>query len=368
MDTFATTVGPAMQWIMAELARARVGSRWLTDTERDHALRGEAEALLLWLTGWSRARLVSSLSEELPKPVRLRLKEAVAKRCQGLPLQYVMGQAAFYGRLFVVRPGCLIPRPETEILADLAVHWIQRYQPQAIVADVGTGSGILAVTIQLECPQTSVYAIDLSQEALDVAKENVDRLAPVNMHWVHDDGLRWLRGAKAGLSANTRVGADVGGDVDGGSATGTVAGTATENEAEVNADARTGSDTKVNVSADTDTEVNVNVIVSNPPYIPSADVDHLDEEVRMHEPRLALDGGADGLDLYRGLSQLGEAIFAAGPAALFLEVGAGQAEDVLHLFTQGEQGDGRWPGWHFAVEADLRGLGRIVWGERRIKG
>lgn len=322
MATFTTTVGSTMKWIVTELARARVGSQWLTDTERDHVLRGEAEALLLWGTGWSRARLVSSLSEELAQPLVSQLEEAVAQRCQGLPLQYVTGQAAFYGRLFAVRSGCLIPRPETEILADLAVDWISRHQPQAIVADVGTGSGILAVTIQLECPQTSVYAIDLSGDALDIARDNAERLGPRKLHWVHDDGLRWLRAAQPGTGA----------DATGSSSAG-----------------------------------NINVIVSNPPYIPSADVEQLDEEVRLYEPRLALDGGEDGLDLYRGFSQLGDTVFSPGPAALFLEVGAGQAEDVLHLFTQGEiEAVNLWPGWHFAVQADLRGLGRIVWGERLI--
>lgn len=297
------SVQEGLRFAIAELTAAGVGSRWLNEEERNHSLRSEAETLLLWATGWSRSRFVSSWQDELPAEAYAKLQEALEKRKSGLPLQYATGQAAFYGRLFSVRPGCLIPRPETELLADLAVDWIGAHRPSSTVADLGTGSGILAVTIRLECSQTTLYALDLSRKALDIARENAHLLgATPGIQFVHTDGLHWLK----------------------------------------------------------ETPVSLNVLVSNPPYIPSKDVDELDAEVRLHEPRLALDGGEDGLEIYRVLSELGDARFAPGPAAIFLEVGEGQAESVLRMMQHS-----RWENWTFAAEADLRGVLRVVWGYRR---
>lgn len=297
------TVQQALRWTLDQLTRVGAGSRWLAEDERRHALQSEAETLLLWATGWSRTRFISSLLEELPPGAQTRLRQAVAARQSGLPLQYVTGEAAFFGRLFSVRPGCLIPRPETEVLADLAIAWIVKHGPASTVVDLGTGSGILAVTLRLECPQTRIYALDVSQEALEIAKENAHRLgAAAGMEFVHGDGLRWLR----------------------------------------------------------ESAVPLQVLVSNPPYIPSYEVAELDDEVRLHEPHLALDGGEDGLAVYRVLSEIGDRRFAPGPAALFLEVGAGQAAEVLAMFDHP-----RWRNWQFDQEADMRGIFRVVWGFRR---
>lgn len=335
------TVHEALLWVSAQLLAANVGSRWLTEEERQHALRMEAETMLLWATGWSRSRLISSFSDVLAVNAQTKLREVVRRRASGLPLQYATGQAAFYGRLFSVQPGCLIPRPETEVLADLAIAWIRQHCPGSTVVDLGTGSGILAITIRLECPQSMAYALDLAAAALDIARENArilgaslppplkpsppPSLSPSpGIELIHTDGLRWLQ----------------------------------------------------------ESAVPFNVLVSNPPYIPSRDVEALDDEVRLYEPRLALDGGEDGLAVYRALCELGDARFAPGPAALFLEVGEGQAEHVLAMFTEsatgGESRSGlpsgpeaqtdvrlRWPNWEFAVEPDLRGVGRVVWGFRK---
>lgn len=373
------TVHEALLWVSAQLLAANVGSRWLTEAERQHALRMEAETMLLWATGWSRSRLISSLSDALAVNAQTKLREVVRRRASGLPLQYATGQAAFYGRLFSVQPGCLIPRPETEVLADLAIAWIRQHRPASTVVDLGTGSGILAITIRLECPQSTAYALDLAEAALDMARENARMLGAAlspspspsfppssllraslspsppfspsvspspGIEFIYTDGLRWLQ----------------------------------------------------------ESAVPFNVLVSNPPYIPSRDVGALDDEVRLYEPRLALDGGEDGLAVYRALCELGDASFAPGPAALFLEVGEGQAEHVLAMFTEsatasgltsrpglpsesglpsepaagGESRSGlpsgpeaqtdvrlRWPNWEFAVEPDLRGVGRVVWGFRK---
>jgi release factor glutamine methyltransferase len=267
----------------------------------------EAMILLEHATGWSRTRILISLDHSLPDTAQASFRALVQRRAGGEPLQYVTGEAWFYGRPFAVRPGCLIPRPETEMLVECTVGWIRKHAPAARVVDLGTGSGCIAVTLALECPGTSVWALDISADALEIARRNATQHG-AGVTFVQGDGIDWL-----GRSA-----------ADGGT--------------------------------------QLNVLVSNPPYIPSHDVNELDSEVRAWEPRLALDGGDDGLDIYRALSRLGASMFAPGQAALFLEVGAGQAQEVLELFAYVHQD--QWSGWTFHAAKDLRGVDRIVWGER----
>ncbi|WDL95187.1 N5-glutamine methyltransferase family protein [Alicyclobacillus sp. ALC3] len=361
------TVRAAIAWVTVELTSA--GTR---------APEAEADILLQWATGWSRTQILTSVMDALPAEAAARLHEAVAKRRQGVPVQYITGQAGFYGRLFAVREGCLIPRPETEVLAEAAIGWITAHAPTARVVDLGSGSGALAVTLALECPQARVTALDLSPEAAAITCENAQRLA-ADVEVVVTDGFAWLAAqadfevrlgpsAEAGLSAEARLPAEEG----------------------LSAEARLPA-------------ARPQVLVSNPPYIPSAVIEGLDAEVRDFEPRLALDGGEDGLDPYRRLAELGDRFFEpASPAALFLEVGDDQADDVIGLFTGSSDSNSelgkapdadpgaaqnggaccdlgpahhrgpssatsvqsRWLGWRFWDIADLRGVRRIVAGER----
>jgi release factor glutamine methyltransferase len=276
--------------------------------EQNRTVHYEAMTLLERASGWSRTQLLVGGTKQLPEEIADRYQHLVAQRASGEPLQYILGEAWFCGRPFVVRPGVLIPRPETEILAEQAYTWISGHVPNASVCDIGTGSGCLAVTVALECPKTTVYAVDVSEAALAIAEENVAQHR-ADVRLVHADGIEWL------------------------------------------------------ASQDRMQEAPVNVLVSNPPYIPTEDVDELDVEVRDWEPRLALDGGPDGLDFYRALSQLGDGIFAQGPAALFLEVGEDQAPDVIELFTEAYAE--LWTGWTFTAVEDLRGILRVVEGWRR---
>ncbi|SFU64187.1 peptide chain release factor N(5)-glutamine methyltransferase [Alicyclobacillus macrosporangiidus] len=300
------TYGDALRWVSSFLCDHAAGASWQTlpAAERDQAARAEAETLLLWASGRTRLQVLTGLADPLPDAVQSALRAAVSRRAAGEPLQYITGEAPFYGRLFRVRRGCLIPRPETELLVERAVAWLRTHRPSGRVCDLGAGSGVIAVTVALEVPEAEVWAIDVSADALAIAEENARRLgAPVRFS--RGDGLAWLRGAAGPPPPH--------------------------------------------------------LLVSNPPYIPSADLAGLAPEVCDWEPREALDGGPDGLAYYRALAGAGPGVFhPAGPAALFLEVGMGQAEAVMALFRD----DGRWRGWRFGAEPDLRGVLRVVWGER----
>jgi release factor glutamine methyltransferase len=182
------------------------------------------------------------------------------------PLAYILGWREFYGRKFRVRPGVLIPRQETETLIGVALAW----QGRTPVLDLGTGSGILAITIKLERPELEVWASDISDIALGVAQENANELG-ADIAFIQSDGLQGLGGHEFGL------------------------------------------------------------IVSNPPYI--ADSEELMPEVARHEPPGALYAGPTGLEFYERLSrEAGDSLVPNG--RLEVEVGHTQAGAVAGLFGQ----------------------------------
>jgi release factor glutamine methyltransferase len=281
----------------------------------------EAELLLCALTDKSRSQLFLSLTEPWQSVWQSPLQQAIQRRLQGEPLQYITGRAAFYGRDFIVRQGCLIPRPETEVLVQAASDWLRQRQGLGTVLDLGTGSGVLAVTLALEYPQCCVYAVDNSVDTVDIACENIHlHVADVQGIWA--DGLELL--------------ADLATD---------------------------GNQTWPQVCPQPGRLrlAKPSLLVSNPPYIASAELATLQSEVVAYEPRGALDGGTDGLFYYRRLAAIGANMFQPGSAGLLLEVGAGQAQQVIDLFVAGEQ---RWLNWRFTVLPDLRGMERVVFGIR----
>ncbi|MCL6637100.1 MAG: peptide chain release factor N(5)-glutamine methyltransferase [Alicyclobacillus sp.] len=303
------TYAAALRWAAAELAQTAQGSLMaqLAGGERLAVCQKEAEELLTWAAGYSRLQLWTHGQETVPDRVWQRLQAAVRQRAAGQPLQYITGRAAFYGRTWQVRPGCLIPRPETEVLVERALAWLAK-MPQACVLDWGTGSGVIALSVALAVPTTEVWGVDCSAAALAVARANAAD-CQVCVHWEEMDGVVWLSLAAAGERPRPAL------------------------------------------------------LLSNPPYIASGEIAHLASEVRDWEPHLALDGGQDGLAVYRVLAQrAAPAMEPNGPAALGLEVGAGQADLVLALF----QAEPAWAGWRWTVWPDLRGIPRVVWGERQV--
>lgn len=234
----------------------------------------DAQADATWLMAHivgeqTRSGLWLRAGECLPQADRDRFEELLAQRIAGEPLQYVLGNQRFMEHEFFVDARVLIPRPETEVLCERALARIPQGSA-AQVLDVGTGSGALAVSIALARPAAIVTAVDISTDALAVAQENASRLGAF-VYVVHSDLF-------AALS-----------------------------------------------------DQRFDVIVSNPPYIARDALTGLQAEVQ-REPRLALDGGPDGLAVYRRLAREGAPHLRSG-GRILVEVGIGQAQAVAALFA-----------------------------------
>lgn len=242
-----------------------------------------AELLLRHVLGWERAEYLLRWSEPLPKAFRERWLDVLARKAAGEPAQYIIGEQAFYGLPFTVTPATLIPRPETELLVEELAAEGRSLWPDGApsLVDVGTGSGAIAVTLATLCPKWRIAASDISPAALGVAQANAQRNGVAEQIAFHEGDLLGPFLARAGAAA-----------YDG-----------------------------------------FDIVVSNPPYIPTRDIAGLQPEVRLHEPMSALDGGADGLDLYRRLvGQL--PLLAVMPRLVGFEVGLGQAQDVAAMLRE----------------------------------
>ena len=248
----------------------------------------DAELLARHVLGWDRAHLLAALRDPEPDTFVDRYAPLVARRARREPVSLITGVREFWGLDFEVTPDVLTPRPETELIIEEAIARVPREQA-ALVADVGTGSGCLAVALAIELPRARVIATDVSGPALNVARRNA---------------------ARHGTAARI--------------------------------DFR-----RTNVLDDVD-EV-FDLIVSNPPYVPDTGAQALPEEVRGHEPHVALFGGADGLDVYRRLfPQAASRLAAAG--RLVVEIGVDQQDRVVTL--------ARRHGW--TLDHSRRDLQRIV--------
>ncbi len=221
------------------------------------------ELMLADILKKTRMQLYLEFDQQVPEAVMDRLRPLVKRRAEGEPLEYVLGATTFAGHRITVTPDVLIPRPETEILLEAA---IKRVDPKGTpVLDVGTGSGILAIALAKKFPELEIVAVDISSAALAVAQKNAD-------------GLGKIRFLESDLMENPALPA------------------------------------------------RFQMIVANLPYIPTGQIDTLQREVR-HEPRRALDGGADGLDLVRRL--ISQSV--GRTRCLLLELGDGQAEETKTL-------------------------------------
>lgn len=226
-----------------------------------------AQVLLAHALGQDRTYLYTHPEEELSTVAWIHFGRYLHERTLGKPLQHILKSVEFYGRRFRVTPDVLIPRPETEHVVERALA----LAPSSLrIADVCTGSGILAITLALELPATAVDASDISPAAIAVAQTNCAALG-ANVNFFVCDLMDSLPGP-------------------------------------------------------------YDLIVANPPYIPTSEIDHLDREVRDYDPRLALDGGPDGLDLYRRL--IPQAWARLAPGGWFVtEIGYDQGATVPALFS-----------------------------------
>lgn len=254
--------------------------------------RLDAELLLADVLGTDRARLRVDAARPLGLSAYERYARLVERRGEREPLQYIRGRQEFFSRDFVVDRSVLVPRPETEILVETALAKARSFTRPSI-ADVGSGSGAIAVTLALEHPQARIVATDVSVDAIRVGRANAERLgAAPRVEFRCGDLLMPCAGESFDL------------------------------------------------------------VVSNPPYVASAEIQSLEPEVRDHEPRIALDGGPDGLSVYYQLAQAASgALRPAG--ALVLEVGIGQHKAVEAIFAAAG----------FAaceVRRDLAGIERVL--------
>jgi release factor glutamine methyltransferase len=272
---------------LAEARRALAGSTEEADLE--------AEVLLRETLGRSRAQLYAGLDRPLTAVEDAAFRRLVERRLNDEPTAYILGRREFYSREFLVGPSVLIPRPETEILVEEAVRLASRFAATGAaprIADIGTGSGAVAVSIALEAPGATVFATDVSADALNVARENCHR---------------------HGVSGRVLL---LEGDL---------------------LDPLPG---------------NVDIIIANLPYVRRDEALPCSEPLR-GEPRLALDGGPDGLEHIRRLC-------AQAPGWLdplghvLLEVGEGQADAV------GELLQAAFPPGRVRYLADLAGIRRVV--------
>ena len=253
---------------------------WIANVEK--RLRGgphperarlDAESLLLHLIQCDRAFLVAHSDEMLNAEGAVRYYALIERRLAGEPIQYITGQTEFYGLPFRVDSSVLIPRPETEHLVEKALSLAGSF-PHPHIVDVGTGSGALAVALAHKLPFASITAIDLSAQALVVARANAEQNAVTNR-------IRFLQG-----------------------------------------------DLLAPVAGET-----FHIVVSNPPYVAESDRASLAVEVRDHEPELALFAGTDGLAAYRDLIPQAHAVLVPG-GFIALEIGCGQHSAISTLLAE----------------------------------
>lgn len=269
--------------------------KWTTDyfagKDIDSA-RLEAELLLAATLELDRVGLYVNFERPLDSGELTAFRERVRRRALREPLQYILGEAEFWSLVFKVSPAVLVPRADTEILVEEALN---RIEGAARVLDVGTGSGAIAIALAHEKPEIQMTALDCSEPALDVARSNA------RCHGV-EERINFYNGDLAMLPSGP-----------------------------------------------------FEMIVSNPPYIPTTDWEKLTPEVRDHEPRLALDGGDDGLRAYRQLAdQVGNILIPGG--WLLVEVGIDQATSVRDLFEASGLVEVGW-------RDDYAGIPRVVMGK-----
>jgi release factor glutamine methyltransferase len=302
----------ALKEAMARLRAAKVPSYTLA-----------AELLLIHTLGRDRAWLYTHPEEPLDPPAVEKFFALIARRADGEPTQHLTGKQEFWGLEFEVTPAVLIPRPETEHLVEVA---LERLGPRGIkirldtgapspplrIADMGTGSGCLAVALAHELPHADVVATDISAAALEVASRNAARLhVAERVHFVQTDML----GALVSNSSSQ--------DQEG------------DHEARL-----------------------FDVIVSNPPYVAIEDAATLAREVREHEPHAALFGGRTGTEMYGKLIEQAGALL-RHRGILVLELGYNSADAVLKIIRE-------TPGWvNISVTNDLAGIPRVLAAERR---
>lgn len=251
--------------------------QWTTDYFQQKEIdspRLTAEVLLAHTLDTDRMYLYVHYDQPLEQEERAGFKTLIQQRVQGVPTQYLTGRQEFWSLEFQVAPGVLIPRPETEHLVEAAINLSAQFPTPAIV-DIGTGSGIIAISLKKEIPHASIYAGDIAGTALAIAKQNAITLLENgnNIEFHQGDLFEPFAG------------------------------------------------------------MTFDLIVSNPPYISAEEYATLSCEVREHEPKIALYAGGEGLDVYRRLIAKAHS-YLHPDGYILVEIGYGQKDAVVNIFQK----------------------------------
>lgn len=255
-----------------------------------------ADLLLEHFAGITKLKMLTDSGLTIPENIAEEIKTAAKKCSAGIPLQHIIGYSEFMGLRFKVCRDVLIPRPDTEILVTKAIDFATKENKIFKILDMCTGSGCIAVSLADTLPKVQIYASDISEKALTVAKENA-------LSNGFENRIAFFQGSFFEPFV---------------------------------------------------TEEKFDIIVSNPPYIPTEDIEGLDDCVKLHEPMSALDGGSDGLFAYREIIASAPGYLCHGGVILF-EVGKDQAEDVAKLLEKDFTDIG--------IVRDYGGIERVVYGK-----
>ena len=256
----------------------------------------EARELVCFGTGKTREELARDGGLYASPELELRVRELVQRHLEGEPVAYLIGEWEFFGLPLDISADVLIPRPDTEVLAEQAIEYIKTLD-DCRVLDLCAGSGCIGLAVASQAPKARVILGELSDAALKICRQNVRR-----------NGLSG-RVVPFQVDALEKPGRHLG---------------------------------------------EFQCIVSNPPYIPRADIDELDGSVKDYEPLMALDGGEDGLDFYRSIVEKWKDALVPG-GRMYFEVGIGQADDVLRIMRGQGFGD-------IQIVKDLHDIPRVVFG------
>ena len=256
----------------------------------------EAREVVCCGTGESRQQLTADGSLYASPELEKRVRDLVERHLNGEPVAYLIGEWEFYGLPLDISRDVLIPRPDTEVLAAQAIDYVKTLG-ECRVLDLCAGSGCIGLAVASQAPQARVVLGEWSDAALRICRQNIRRNS--------------LTGRVVPMQANA-------------------------------------------LEKPEKSLGEFQCIVSNPPYIPRADIDTLDTSVKDYEPHLALDGGEDGLDFYRAISDLWRGALIPG-GKLYFEVGIGQADSVLRIMRAQGFGD-------IQVVKDTQGIPRVVFG------
>jgi release factor glutamine methyltransferase len=287
--------GEGRTWTIGALVK------WATDDFRARGIenpRLDAELLVAHALGISRVQVVIDSARPLAQGELDKLRALVKRRRAREPMAYLLGQREFYGRPFLVDARVLVPRPDTETLVEVALARTARCSMCMRALDLCTGSGCVAITLARQRPTSFVWGADLSEGAVAVARDNALRLGAYNTSFFVSD-----------------------------------------------------------LYAALDPALRFDLVTANPPYIPTSEVAALDPDIKDFEPRIAIDGGPDGLAVVRRIVE-GAPRVLDHEGVLAVEVHAGQAKDVVALFESAGFRD-------VEVARDFARIERVVSGAKR---